>query len=93
LITSRQRACGATPLARAPIKRTDEDRLVGHISRDATAIDARKKPMEAATLLVETDPEHQVAEYLGVAAHPHILPADIILDAPLTRPPAPALLI
>jgi hypothetical protein len=31
------------------IKRTDEDRLVGHISRNATEIEARERPMEAAT--------------------------------------------
>ena len=30
------------------IKRTHEDRLVGHISRDATAIEAREKPLKAA---------------------------------------------
>ena len=27
------------------------------------------------------DAEHQMAEYLGVAAHPHIAPAEIILEA------------
>lgn len=32
----------------ALIKRTHEDRLVGHISRDATAIEAREKPLKAA---------------------------------------------
>jgi hypothetical protein len=31
----------------ALIKRTHKDRLVGHISRDATAIDAREKPVKA----------------------------------------------
>jgi hypothetical protein len=31
-------------LHEALIKRTHEDRLVGHISRDATAIEAREKP-------------------------------------------------
>ena len=30
----------------ALIKRTHEDRLVGHISRDATAIEAREKPVK-----------------------------------------------
>ncbi len=30
----------------APIERTDEDRLVGYISRDATAIKAREKPLK-----------------------------------------------
>ena len=29
------------------IKRTHKDRLVGHVSRDATAIDAREKPVKA----------------------------------------------
>src|SRR6202043_893593 len=32
----------------ALIKRTYEDRLVGHISRDATAIEAREKPVKTA---------------------------------------------
>jgi len=32
----------------ALIKKTHADRLVGHISRDATAIEAREKPVEAA---------------------------------------------
>jgi len=32
----------------ALIKRTHEDRLVGHISRDATAIEAREKPLKTA---------------------------------------------
>jgi hypothetical protein len=32
----------------ALIKRTHEDRLVGHISRDATAIEAREKPVKTA---------------------------------------------
>ena len=32
----------------ALIKRTHEDRLVGHISRDATAIEAREKPLRVA---------------------------------------------
>ena len=32
----------------ALIKRTHKDRLVGHISRDATAIDAREKPVKPA---------------------------------------------
>ena len=32
----------------ALIKRTHEDRLVGHISRDATAIEAREKPVQIA---------------------------------------------
>jgi hypothetical protein len=31
------------------------------------------------------DAEHQVAEHLGVAAHPHIARTEIILDAALTR--------
>src|SRR5215475_6869500 len=35
-------------LHEALIKRTHEDRLVGHISRDATAIEAREKPVKAA---------------------------------------------
>jgi hypothetical protein len=30
----------------ALIKRTHQDRLVGHISRDATAIEAREKPVK-----------------------------------------------
>jgi hypothetical protein len=30
------------------IKRTHEDRLVGHISRDSTAIEAREKPVQVA---------------------------------------------
>jgi len=34
-------------LHEALIKRTHEDRLVGHISRDATAIEAREKPVKA----------------------------------------------
>ena len=33
----------------ALIKRTHKDRLVGHISRDATAIEAREKPVKVAT--------------------------------------------
>ena len=33
----------------ALIKRTHKDRLVGHISRDATAIEARAKPVKVAT--------------------------------------------
>jgi transposase len=36
-------------LHEALIKRTHEDRLVGHISRDATAIEAREKPVKTAT--------------------------------------------
>jgi Transposase DDE domain/Transposase domain (DUF772) len=35
-------------LHEALIKRTHEDRLVGHISRDATAIEAREKPVKTA---------------------------------------------
>jgi Transposase DDE domain/Transposase domain (DUF772) len=35
-------------LHEALIKRTYEDRLVGHISRDATAIEAREKPVKTA---------------------------------------------
>jgi hypothetical protein len=35
-------------LHEALIKRTHEDRLVGHISRDATAIEAREKPLKTA---------------------------------------------
>src|SRR5712691_5782419 len=35
-------------LHEALIKRSHEDRLVGHISRDATAIEAREKPVKTA---------------------------------------------
>src|SRR6516165_879101 len=35
-----------TRVHEALIKRTHEDRLVGHISRDATAIEAREKPVQ-----------------------------------------------
>ncbi len=42
--------CAATPLPQrvhdALIRKTHQDRLVGHISRDATAIEAREKPAE-----------------------------------------------
>jgi hypothetical protein len=31
------------------------------------------------------DAEHQVAEHLGVAAHPHVAPAEVTLRWPLTR--------
>lgn len=43
-------AASALPsrLHEALIERTHEDRLVGHISRDATAIEAREKPLKAA---------------------------------------------
>jgi Transposase DDE domain/Transposase domain (DUF772) len=37
-----------TRVHEALIKRTHEDRLVGHISRDSTAIDAREKPVQVA---------------------------------------------
>jgi len=37
-----------TRVHEALIKRTHEDRLVGHISRDATAIEAREKPVQIA---------------------------------------------
>jgi hypothetical protein len=37
-----------TRVHEALIKRTHEDRLVGHISRDATAIEAREKPVQVA---------------------------------------------
>jgi hypothetical protein len=38
----------ASRVHEALIKRTHEDRLVGHISRDATAIEAREKPVKTA---------------------------------------------
>jgi hypothetical protein len=38
----------------ALIKRTHKDRIVGHISRDATAIEAREKPVRAAPATAET---------------------------------------
>jgi hypothetical protein len=43
-------ACSALPchLHEALIKQTYKDRLVGHISRDATAIEAREKPVKSA---------------------------------------------
>jgi Transposase DDE domain/Transposase domain (DUF772) len=37
-----------TRVHEALIKRTHEDRLVGHISRDSTAIEAREKPVQVA---------------------------------------------
>jgi hypothetical protein len=45
----------------ALIKRTHEQRLVGHISRDATAIEAREKPMkvEAAQTKAQTRPTEE----------------------------------
>src|SRR6202795_4866641 len=36
------------PMTSMLIERTHEDRLVGHISRDATAIEAREKPVKTA---------------------------------------------
>lgn len=38
----------------ALIKKTHKDRLVGHISRDATAIEAREKPVRAVPIAPET---------------------------------------
>jgi hypothetical protein len=38
----------------ALIKKTHKDRIVGHISRDATAIEAREKPVRAAPATPET---------------------------------------
>jgi hypothetical protein len=51
----------------ALIKRTHQDRLVGHISRDATAIEAREKPVK---LAVPPQPKRQrgrVRKGCGVA--------------------------
>src|SRR5271170_6093885 len=41
----------------ALIKRTHEDRMVGHISRDATAIEAREKPVKTAAPEASTSAE------------------------------------
>ena len=40
----------------ALIKRTHAERLVGHISRDATAIKAREKPMKVAAPATPSTP-------------------------------------
>jgi hypothetical protein len=50
----------------ALIKRTHQDRLVGYISRDATAIEAREKPVK---LAVPPQPKRQ--EGLGLNGHPN----------------------
>jgi hypothetical protein len=49
-------AASALPgrLNEALIKKTHKDRLVGHIARDATAIEAREKPVRAAPAAPET---------------------------------------
>jgi hypothetical protein len=45
---------------RTLVKRTHQARLVGHISRDATAIEAREKPVK---LAVPPQPKRQQAKH------------------------------
>src|ERR1700681_2953303 len=55
-------------LHEALIKRTHEDRLVGHISRDATAIEAREKPVK--TVVPEPPKRKRGRPRKGEAASP-----------------------
>jgi hypothetical protein len=54
-------AAGALPsrVHEALIKKTHKDRLVGHIARDATAIEAREKPVRTAPAAPETPKRKQ----------------------------------
>jgi hypothetical protein len=55
---------------KALIVKTHKDRLVGHISRDATAIEAREKPMKALAAPVSAKPRKRGRPKKGETAAP-----------------------